>query len=376
MAKQRELGIAVIGVGWIGQVHCRIYRQIQDLYPDLPVVPRLKMVVDVSEPAARGAAERFAVEKVALDWQEALDDPEIDVIDICVGNRFHEPVAVAAAAAGKHIFCEKPLANSVAEAQRMVDAVESAGVVNMVGFNYRHLPASLAAKEIVEAGDLGEIFHFRGLFAIDDKASPESPWAWRFSAEEAGAGALGTLGSHDLDMARFLAGDFHSLTALIKTLIKERPVRGTETMRPVDVDDMTGMLVRFASGATGVIETTWLAWGDKHHHSWEVNGSKGSLRYNSERMNELEWYDASGPRNRQGFRTLLMGPAFPEAGAFIHLPGMGMGYSDGMVIELKDFLLAIAEGRPASASFADGLAVSRITDAALRSGREGVWVEV
>jgi predicted dehydrogenase len=249
-------------------------------------------------------------------------------------------------------------------------------VVNMVGFNYRHLPASLAAKEIVESGDLGEIYHFRGLFAIDDKASPESPWAWRFSAEEAGAGALGTLGSHDLDMARFLAGDFQSLTALTKTLIKERPVRGTETMRPVDVDDMTGMLVRFTKGATGVIETTWLAWGDKHHHSWEVNGSKGSLRYNSERMNELEWYDASGPRNRQGFRTLLMGPAFPEAGAFIHLPGMGMSYADGMVIELKDFLLAIAEGRPASASFADGLAVSRITDAALRSSREGTWVDV
>jgi predicted dehydrogenase len=376
VANQREIGIAVVGVGWIGQVHCQIYRQIRDLYPDLPVTPRLKMVVDVAEPAARRAAERFDVEKVALDWQAALDDPQIDAVDICVGNRFHEVVAVAAAGAGKHVFCEKPLANTVAEAQRMVDAVDHSGVVNMIGFNYRHLPASLTAKEIIDSGALGEIYHFRGLFAIDDKASPESPWAWRFSAEEAGAGALGTLGSHDLDMARFLAGDFHSLTALSKTHITERPVRGTDTMRPVDVDDMTGMLVRFAQGATGVIETTWLAWGDKHHHSWEVNGSTGSLRYNSERMNELEWYDATGRRNRQGFRTLLMGPAFPEAGAFIHLPGMGMSYSDGMVIELKNFLAAIAEERPASASFADGLAVSKITDAALRSGREGTWVEV
>ncbi len=376
MPTTRDIGIAVIGVGWIGQVHCQIYRRIRDMYPDLPVIPRLKMVVDVDEAAARRAAERFDVEKVALDWRAALDDPEIDAVDICVGNRLHEAVAVAAAGAGKHIFCEKPLANTVAESERMVDAADRAGVVNMVGFNYRHLPASLTAREIIDSGQLGEIYHFRGLFAIDDKASPESPWAWRFSAEDAGAGALGTLGSHDLDMARFLVGDFDSVSALSVTHITERPVPATGARRAVDVDDMTGMLVRFAQGATGVIETTWLAWGDKHHHSWEVNGSTGSLRFNSERMNELEWYDATGPRDRQGFRTLLMGPAFAEAGAFIHLAGMGMGYSDGMVIELKDFLAAIAEERMASASFADGLAVAKITGAAQRSSREGRWVDV
>jgi len=374
MAKQREIGIAVIGVGWIGQVHCQAYRQILDVYPELPVRPRLAMIVDAAEPVARRVAERFGVDRFATDYQTAMEDPDVQAVDICVGNRLHESVAVAAADAKKHVFCEKPLANTAEESQRMVDAVREADVVNMVGFNYRHLPASLTAKEIIDSGALGEIYHFRGLFAIDDKASSHSPWAWRFSAKEAGAGALGTLGSHDLDLARFLVGDFHSVTALSRTIVKERPVPGTSTMRAVDVDDMTGMLVQFDQGATGVIETTWLAWGNKHHHSWEVNGSKGSLRYNSERMNELDWYDVSGPKNRQGFRRLLMGPAFPEAGAFIQLPGMGMGYSDGMVIELKNFLTAIAEERPASASFEDGMQVVRITEAALRSSREGRWV--
>jgi predicted dehydrogenase len=376
MTKQREIGIAVVGVGWIGQVHCQAYRQILDVYPELPVRPRLAMVVDAAEPVARRVAERFGVEKFATDWQTAVDDPEIQAIDICVGNRFHESVALGAAAAGRHVFCEKPLANTEEESRRMVDAVEKAGVVNMVGFNYRHLPAILTAKEIIDSGALGKIHHFRGLFAIDNMASPDFPWAWRFSAQEAGAGALGTLGSHDLDIARFLVGDFRSVTALSTTMVKERPVPGTSTSRAVDVDDMTGMLVQFEQGATGVFETTWLAWGNKHHHSWEVNGSTGSLRYNSERMNELDWYDASGPKNRQGFRRLLMGPAFPEAGAFINLPGMGMGYSDGLVIELKNFLAAIAEDRPASASFHDGMQVVRITEAAQRSSREGRWVDV
>jgi predicted dehydrogenase len=376
VTKQREIGIAVVGVGWIGKVHCQAFRQILDVYPDLPVRPRLAMVVDAAEPVARAVAERFGVDKFATDVQEALDDPTIQAIDICVGNRFHESIAVAAAAAKKHVFCEKPLANTAEESQRMVDAVEKAGVVNMVGFNYRHLPANLTAKEIIASGALGEIHHFRGLFATDNMASTEVPWAWRFSAQEAGAGALGTLGSHDLDLARFLVGDFHSVSALSKTFVKERAVAGTSTTRAVDVDDMTGMLVQFDQGATGVIETTWLAWGNKHHHSWEVNGSKGSLRYNSERMNELDWFDASSPKNRQGFRKLLMGPAYPEAGAFINLAGMGMGYSDGLVIELKNFLAAIAEDKPASASFRDGMQVVKITDAAQLSSREGRWVEL
>jgi len=376
MPPQREIGIAVIGVGWIGQVHCQAYRQIPDVYPDLPVKPRIKMIVDAVEPVARRVAERFDVGVHEEDWHKAIDDPAVQAVDICVMNRLHEPIAAAAAKAGKHIFCEKPLANTVAEAARMVEAVDGAGVVNVVGFNYRHLPAIQTAKEMIESGALGEIFHFRGLFAVDDKASPNVPWAWRFSAEEAGGGALCTLGSHTLDLARYLVGDFHSVTAMTKTLIGERPVRGTDTTRSVDVEDMAGVLIQFERGATGVLETTWLAQGNKHHHSWEINGSKGSLRYNSERMNELEWYDGTSADNRRGFRTLLMGPAFPEAAAFLHMPGMGMSYSDGMVIELKDFVAAIAGENTPNASFLDGLQVVRITEAALRSGRDERWIEL
>src|SRR5450756_917048 len=171
MAKQREIGIAVIGVGWIGQVHCQAYRQILDVYPELPVRPRLAMIVDAAEPVARRVAERFGADRFATDYQTAMEDPDVQAVDICVGNRLHESVAVAAADAKKHVFCEKPLANTAEESQRMVDAVREADVVNMVGFNYRHLPASLTAKEIIDSGALGEIYHFRGLFAIDDKAS-------------------------------------------------------------------------------------------------------------------------------------------------------------------------------------------------------------
>jgi predicted dehydrogenase len=376
MSPQREIGVAVIGVGWIGQVHCQAYRQIPVMYPDLSAVPRVKMIVDAAEPVARRVAERFDVGVCQTDWQAAIDDPTIEAIDICVMNRLHEPIAAAAAKAGKHIFCEKPLANTVAEATRMVETVDGTDVVNVVGFNYRHLPAMRTARQMIESGALGEIFHFRGIFAVDDRVPPSVPWAWRFSREEAGGGALASLGSHTLDLARFLVGDVESVTAMMKTFIGERPVRGTDTMRPVDVEDMAGMLMRFQGGATGLLESTWLASGNKHHHGWEVNGSKGSLRYNSERMNEIEWYDGTSAGDRRGFRTMLMGPAFPEAGAFLHMTGMGMSYSDGMVIELKDFAAAISGEDIPNATFYDGLQVVRATEAALESSRSGRWVDL
>ena len=375
MSPQREIGIAVIGVGWIGQVHCQAYRQIPDIYPDLPVRPCIKMIVDAAQPVAARVAERFDVAVYEEDWHKAIEDPAIEAVDICVMNRLHEPIAAAAAKAGKHIFCEKPLASTAAEASRMVEAVEGRHLVNVVGFNYRHLPAMRTAREMIESGALGEIFHFRGMFAVDNRVSPKVPWAWRFSREEAGGGALATLGSHTLDLARYLVGDVESVTAMMKTFINERPVAGTDTTKPVDVEDMAGLLMRFKNGATGLLESTWLAGGNKHHNGWEINGSKGSLRFNSERMNELEWYDGTSPGNRQGFRTMLMGPAFPEVAPFLHMTGMGMSYSDGMVIEIKDFVAAIAGDDIPNATFDDGFQVVRITEAALRSGRDECWVE-
>ena len=376
MRKQRELGIAVIGVGWIGEVHCAAYHQVRDLYPDLALTPRLRMIVDAAEPVARRVAERFEVAACEQDWQKAIDDPAIEAVDICVMNRLHEPIATAAARAGKHVFCEKPLANTAAEGQRMVEVVGAAGVVNVVGFNYRHLPAIQTAKEMIAADALGEILHYRGLMIIDSNASPSVPWAWRFSAAEAGGGALCTLGSHALDLARHLVGDFRAVTALTKTFVGERPVRGSEAMRSVDVEDMAGLLIEFEEGATGLLETSWMALGNKHHNGWEINGSKGSLRYNSERMNELEWYDGSSAARERGFRTMLMGPAFTAAAPFLHLAGMGMSYADGMVIELKDFVARIAGEPTPSATFRDGLEVTRIIEAALASGRSHRWVEL
>jgi predicted dehydrogenase len=333
-------------------------------------------VVDVVEPVARRAKNRYGFRAFASDWRRAVENPRVDCVDICISNKLHGAVAIAAAEAGKHVFCEKPLANTVEEGNQMVQAVEAAGVVNMIGFNYRHLPASMTAKEMIDSHQLGEIRHFRTLFAQDFAASPQTPFSWRFSAAEAGAGSIATMGSHALDLARFLIGDVECLTAMMRTFVKERVVSNGDIVRDVDVDDMTGLLMRFRAGASGIVETTWLAQGHKHHLGWEVNGARGTLQFNSERMNELRWYDASDLAERQGFRTLLMGPAFPGAEAFVAKPGMGMGYADALVIELKRFLSSIARQGSAKPSFRDGLEVCRITEAALASAVERRWVHL
>jgi predicted dehydrogenase len=296
------------------------------------------------------------------------------VVDVGTPGDSHAEIAIAAAAAGKAVLCEKPLANSVADAERMRDAVRSAGVPNGVCHNYRRAPAVALAKRLVESGRLGRIHHWRGAYLQDWIVDPAFPRVWRLQKEHAGSGALGDIGSHSIDLARFLVGEITEVSGLLETFVPERPLPEGRGMGAVDVDDAALALVRFTSGAIGTIEGTRFATGRKNHNRFEVNGSRGSVAFDFERMNELELYEESGPES--GFRTILATDAsHPYAGAWWP-PGHILGYEHTFVHTVRDFALAVATGGAMQPDFEDGLANQRVLDAIERSAASRRWEKV
>ena len=291
----KELGIGIIGTGFMGKAHAFAYRAALAAFPDIPV-PRLEMIADVDAASAAKAAHQYGFARSSGNWKDMIADPKIDVISITTPNTLHKDMALAAIAAGKHVHCEKPLSPSLGESLEMVEAAEKRGVNTQVGFNYIKNPLLKLAREMVEAGELGEITGFRGIHAEDYMHDPEGPWTWRIDPS-GGPGVIADLGSHIIGMARFLLGEIAEVSADVRTVVKSRPVaRGAAERKDVLVDDVARILVNFGRGCGGTIEANWIATGRKMQLGFELTGAKGSLVFTQERLNELLFYKAgAGP---------------------------------------------------------------------------------
>lgn len=385
----KQLNVALIGAGFMGKAHSLAYVAMPMFFHPAPAYPIRKTIIDVSESIAADAAIRFGFEKSSSDWHSVINDPEIDIIDIATPNHLHAEIAIAAAAAGKHIISEKPLARSGAEAKTMYDAVKKAGIVHMVAFNYRRTPAVALAKKYIEDGEIGEILNFRGTYLQDWSADPDGPLSWRFQKAIAGSGSLGDIGTHVVDMARYLCGEITQVNTQLKTWVATRPVQsgtqdklGTGTKNAdapraaVDVDDEVLSLLEFKSGAIGSLEATRNAHGRNNFLTFEIHGTLGSIYFNYERRDELQVAFASDRGDRKGFRTVYSGPAHPYGDSLWPIPALGIGYGETKIIETYDFIKAIVEGGEVSPNFKDGYQINLIADAMAESSEKREWVSV
>jgi predicted dehydrogenase len=371
-----EVGVALIGYAFMGKAHSNAWRQVSRFFsPRLQ--PRMQVICGRTAPAVEAAARQFGWQEAATDWKAVVRRTDIDIVDVSVPGHLHAEIAIEAARAGKAVLCEKPLANSVAEARRMHAAVEKAGVVHMICHNYRRAPAVMLAREIIAAGKLGAIRHFRGTYLQDWIADPTFPLVWRLDKSIAGSGALGDIAAHSIDLARFLVGEITEVSGHLETFIHERPLPGRPRSRGrVTVDDAAMALVRFERGAIGTIEATRMALGRKNHNRFEINGSRGSLAFDLERMNELELYlQDDGPEVRGFRRVLVTEPEHPYVRAWWP-PGHILGYEHTFTHTVFDLLEGMADGRSPSPNFEDGLRNQQVLAAIERSARTRRWTEV
>jgi predicted dehydrogenase len=373
-----SINVALVGYAFMGRAHSNAYRQVVPFFQPR-LTPTMKVLCGRSAPAVTSAARQLGWEEAATDWRTVIARDDIDLVDISTPGDSHAEIAIAAARAGKHVICEKPLANSVADARRMLAAVERAGVVHMVCHNYRRAPAVMLAKQLIDEGRLGELRHYRGTYLQDWIVDPAFPMTWRFDKARAGSGALGDIAAHSIDLARFLVGEIVDVTGDLKTFIRKRPRGGgapREKLLEVTVDDAASALVRFDNGAIGTIEATRLAPGRKNYNRFEINGSRGSLAFNLERMNELEVYFEADPPALRGFRTIqATEPMHPYIKAWWP-PGHIIGYEHTFVHTVYDLLEGIADGRSPAPSFVDGLRNQQVLDAIERSAASRRWTRV
>lgn len=374
MAK-RKLNVAMIGYDFMGRTHSNAWRQVGRFFEDVPFDPVLKVVVGRTQSKVNEARDRLGFEEAATSWQEVLARKDIDIIDICTPGDSHAEIAIAAAEAGKAILCEKPLANDLGEAERMSAAVDKAGVVNMVCHNYRRCPAVTLAKRLIDEGKIGEIYHYRGVYLQDWIVDPNFPRVWRLEKARAGSGSLGDILSHTMDLSRYLVGEPVEVSGMLKTFINERPLPdGSGRRGKVDVDDSAQALVKFANGAVGYYEGSRFAPGRKNYNRLEINGSKGSLVWDLERMNDLEVYIEGGPLS--GFSTVsVTDSSHPYISAWWP-PGHIIGYEHSFTHTVYDFLKGIADGRSPRPNFQDGLRNQMVLDAIERSAATSQWVKI
>ena len=374
--RQREVGVALIGYAFMGRAHSNAYRQVAPFFrPRLR--PRLRVLCGRTRAKVERAARELGWDEAATDWRAVIERPDIDMVDISTPGDSHAEIAIAAARAGKAVLCEKPLANSLRDARRMLDAAERAGVVHMICHNYRRAPAVMLAKQIIAEGRLGEIRHYRGTYLQDWIVDPAFPLVWRLDRDQAGSGALGDLGAHSIDLARFLVGEIVEVAGHLQTFIERRPLPGNprRTGR-VTVDDAAAAVVRFADGALGTIEATRLAPGRKNHNRFEINGSLGSLAFDLERLNELEVYFESDRPVLRGFRRVLVTEGRHPFMKAWWPPGHIIGYEHTFVHTIFDLLEAIADGRVPEPSFVDGVRNQRVLAAIERASRTRRWVGI
>ena len=371
-----SINVALIGYAFMGKAHSNAYRQVARFFsPRLE--PRMRVICGRTASGVRSAARTFGWENAATDWREVVRREDVDLVDICTPGDSHAEIAIAAARAGKAVFCEKPLANSVPEAERMLAAVRKAGVVHMVCHNYRRAPAVMLAKQLIDAGEIGEIRHYRGTYLQDWITDPDFPLVWRLDRTKAGSGALGDIAAHSIDLARFLVGEISEVAGDLKTFIKTRPLPGHPKKKGrVTVDDAATALVRFRSGAIGTIEATRMAPGRKNFNRFEINGSRGSVAFDLERMNELELYLESDRRGLRGFRTIhVTDPSHPYMKAWWP-PGHIIGYEHTFTHTVFDLLEGIARGRSPKPDFLDGVRNQQVLAAIEKAAASRRWITV
>ena len=376
MSPRRILTVALIGHRFMGRAHSSAWRQAPRFFA-LPVDLRLKTLCGRQRAATRKAAVELGWENAETDWRRVMDDPEIDMVDICTPNDMHCEMAVAAARAGKAILCEKPLARNVPEAEAMLRAVKKKRLVHMICHNYRRIPAIALAKQMIERGDLGDrLFHFRARYAQDWIVDPHFPLVWRLQSGMAGSGALGDIFSHVVDLARHLVGEFREVCATTETFVKQRPLQsGGRKRRKVTVDDAVTMIGRFRNGALASMEATRFAPGRKNSITLEINGSEGSLAFDLEDLNKLQFFNRRDPADAQGFREIIVtAPSHPYA-AHWWPPGHTLGYEHSFVHTVADFVEAVAKRRKIEPNFADGLQNQRVLAAVARSAQTQRWVK-
>lgn len=383
---KRTLRIGMIGYNFMGKAHSNAWRQAPRFF-DLPADIVLHTICGRNRREAGRAAARYGWENVVTDWEAVVANPEIDIIDICTPTSSHAPIALAAARHGKAILCEKPLGLDEAECRSLCRAVKKAGVVNMVCHNYRRIPALALARQMIARGDLGErIYHYRARYAQDWIADPDFPLVWRLQSEVAGLGALGCIGSHIIDLGRFLVGEFEEVCGQMETFVRRRPrlraageglqARAAETFGKVTVEDAANWIGRFRNGALASMEATRFAHGRKNQITLEINGSKGSLVFDFEDMNRLKYYNAGDPAGLCGFRDILVTePAHPYLDAWWP-PGHLIGYEHTFTNAFADFIRAVVAGKNVSPTFEDGLANERVLGAIVKSAKTRKWVRL
>jgi predicted dehydrogenase len=375
------LGIGMVGYAFMGRAHSQAWRNVASFF-ELPLSPRMAAICGRDQAAVAAAATRLGWPAWETDWKRLVQRDDVDLVDVCTPGSSHAEISIAALEAGRHVLCEKPLANTVDEARAMAAAAERAatgGVRAMVGFNFRRVPAVALARQLVAAGRLGPIRHVRAAYLASHALDPELPLAWRHQASEAGSGALGDLGAHAVDLAQHLAGDrIAGVSALTETFVRERPLPGGGGARgPVTVDDAALFIARFGGGALGSFEATRLAAGHTEGLAVELNGELGSVVWELGALNELRLFDATEEPATQGFRRIQVTRAeHPYAGAWWP-DGHTIGYEHTFTHEVRDLIQAIADGRDPEPTFADGLQVQEVLDAVQRSAASGAgWTEV
>lgn len=383
---KRTLNIGMIGYNFMGKAHSNAWRQAPKFF-SLPANVNLHTICGRTPKSVEGAREQLGWEHASTDWRAVVSNPEIDVIDICTPNDSHCEIAIEAARHGKAILCEKPLAMNIAQCEEMVDAVKKAKVVNMVCHNYRRIPAIALAKKMIENGDLGDrIYHYRARYAQDWIADPNFPLVWRLQAKIAGSGTHGDIDAHIIDLGRYLVGEIKEVCGLMETFIKERPLldeaqaglgaKAAKKTGKVTVDDAVSWIGRFKNGAIANLEATRFAHGRKNHITLEINGSKGSLAFNFEDMNRLQYFNAEDPSDRRGFRDILVTEGNqPYAGAWWP-PGHIIGYEHTFVNTFADFVQAVIDGKSVHPTFADGMQNEKVLGAIEESAKTRSWVKV
>lgn len=367
--------IALFGTKFMGKAHSQAYRNIQMYFPDAPEI-EMQVIVGRSDEETENARRAYGWNEASTDWKAVMARDDIDLVDISTPGHLHCEMALEAARQGKHIICEKPLANTLTESQQMLDSVKKAGLKNFLMHNYRRVPAVALAKRMVEDGRLGRLFHFRARYLQDWAMSEELPLLWRFDKEASGSGALGDLGAHIVDLGRHLCGEITDVAAMTETFIKERPALDGEGSKPVTVDDAVVMCVSFANGAIGTLEATRFAAGRKNFNTFEINGSKGSLTFDLENLNHLEYFSLEDEPDAQGFRRIICCDSTHPYMTHWWPDGHIIGYEHTFTHSVYDFLTAWESGDRVRPDFEDGVQNQKVLDAAERSAGSRAWVEV
>jgi predicted dehydrogenase len=379
MSTKKPLNIGLVGYGFMGRTHSNAYKRVNDFF-DVPYRPVLKSVCGRTAQGAKAFADQWGYESTETDWRKLIERKDIDAIDICTPNNTHAEIALAAAAAGKMILCEKPLSMNLVEGQKMVDAIEKAGVPNTVWYNYRRVPAVTLAKNLIDAGRLGKIFHYRANFLQDWTISADLPQGgtglWRLDVAAAGSGVTGDLLAHCIDTALWLNGSINTVSAMTETFIKERKHNLTCKVEPVGIDDACAFLCRFENGSLGLFESTRYARGHKALYTFEINGEKASIKWDLEDLHRLEYFDHRDESIVRGWHSVHVTDGDMPYMKQWWVPGLQIGYEHTFVHQLADFLENVAKGQPTAPTFRDALATQAVCDAVLDSAENNKWESV